>query len=442
MLKLKQKQQTVIDLINNPEKTVIVLIGSVETGKTYIAAHAMISTAYSFENAFIPIIRLNKTTAKQTVFRTYLRVLNDMNFIEGIDYTLERNVGEIRLKHSKSVLTLTEADHTKDRDHMKIKGLEPDIQHIDEVDELVESAFDMLESRVGRISTSLVPPKTIVTMNPNNKWAKERFYNAWKEDRLPKNVAVVEFTRFDSWSDQSRYDTLIANRPKAWVERYINNNWDFAEDDQSLFKYRYFDGAIINSLDATQTRYFGYDVAREGTDRSVLALWYGNTLVDIKVVKDKTDQMTTDDQALKLIQYMTQDSVIASNISVDAVGIGVGVIDHLHSKGINVREYKSGAKAFKDDYDNLRSQAIWHFAQGLEKGTIKIYQNCSYQKELIFEALAHNHIIDGKKLSVESKEDIKKRTGSMSPDIFDAVVMGLLPQLNIDPKNDTTRISF
>lgn len=439
MLELKPKQHQIIEYINDPTVDVIVLIGSIETGKTYAAAHAMISIADTFPSTFIPVVRLNKTTAKQTVFRTYLKVLADSNFVEGRDFSLERNIGEIRLRN-KSVLTLVEADHTKDRDHMKLKGLEPNCEHIDEIDELIESAFDMLESRVGRDPKSIVPPVTIVTMNPNNKWAKKRFYDAWKAGKLPKNVKVIEFTRYDSWSDQARYEKLIETRPKPWIERYINNNWDFADDDNSLFKYRFFDAAAVSMLDINAKRFVGNDVAREGTDRSVFAMWYERTLVDILVIKDKDEQKTTDEQALELIKYMTQNSVTADCISVDGVGVGVGVIDHMHSKGIDVVTFKSGYKAIKPEYDNLRSQVIWEFAQGLEKGTIKIYEGCPYKNELISEAMAHLHNINDKKLSVESKDDMKKRTGGLSPDIFDAVVMGLYPQLNIDPKNDSSRI--
>lgn len=441
MLNLKTKQHQVIQLINDPAIDVIVLIGSVESGKTYIAAHAMLSIAYNFEKSFIPIWRLNFTTAKKTVFRTYQKVLHDSKFVEGRDYRIAHNVGVIKLSNN-SELALHEADHTKDRDHMKIKGLEPNAQHIDEVDELIESAFDMVESRVGRDPKHKAPPVTVVTMNPNNSWAKKRFYDAWKNGTLPPNIAVVEFTREDSWSDQSRFEKLIASRPKPWVERYINNNWDFIDDDDSLFKYRYFDAAITSALDLDVPRFDGYDVARSGTDRSVIALWYGKTLVDIIITKDKDEQVTTDQQALDLIKHMTINSVLAENVSVDGVGIGVGVIDHMGSKGMAPTTFISNAKAVDETYGCLRDQVIWEFAQGLEKGEIKIYEGCPFRNELISEAMAHNHKIDGKKLMVESKDKIKERTGGLSPDIFDAVVMGLYPQLKLDPHDDASRVGF
>jgi hypothetical protein len=165
-------------------------------------------------------------------------------------------------------------------------------------------------------------------------------------------------------------------------------------------------------------------------------------LVDIRVIKDKDEKMSTDEQALELIKYMTQNAVLPEHTAVDAVGIGVGVIDFTKSRGIVVKEFTSGAKASNEKYDNLRSQVIWEFAQGLEKGEIKIYESCPFRNELISEAMLHNHEITDKKLSVESKDKIKERTGGLSPDIMDAVVMGLFPQLQFDPKQDVSRIVY
>jgi hypothetical protein len=440
MLQLKPKQHQLIQLINNPQIDVIVLIGSVETGKTFVAAHAMISIADHFPNTFIPVVRLNKTTAKTTVFRTYQKVLAESNFVEGRDYKLNRNEGEIRFNHNSSSLLLIEADHTKDPDHMKIKGLEANAMHIDEVDELKQSAYEMAQSRVGRDPKHPAPPVTVVTMNPNNKWCKSELYDKWKTGTLPANVAVIEFTRYDSWSDQARYEKLIASRPRPWVERYINNNWDFEDDADSLFKYRYFDAALTTTLDQNAIRSVGNDVAWTGSDRSVFALWYGRTLVDILIVKDKDEQMNTDDQAQSLIKYITQNAVLPQNTEVDGVGGGVGVIGSMAARGLKVHSFISGSVPSEPTYDNQRSEVIYHFARGLEKGDIKIYEGCPYRNELISEAMAHNHKDDGKKLAVESKDKVKERTGSLSPDIFDAVVMGLRPQLTLTGKEDTGQI--
>ena len=113
----------------------------------------------------------------------------------------------------------------------------------------------------------------------------------------------------------------MKTNPRPWVERYLNNNWAFQDDDNSLFKYRYFSSAIQSMWDINAVRTIGNDVARSGTDRSVIALWAGNSLIDIFIVKDKTQKITTDEQALTLIKYMTENAVVAENIAIDAVTI-------------------------------------------------------------------------------------------------------------------------
>lgn len=463
MLTLKPKQQKVLDAVNDPEVHTIVLIGSVGTGKTDIAAHVGISLAYAFPKTYWTVFRQNLSTSKRSVIPSYLNMLDMMNFYEREDFKYNKNEFEITFLHNASKIGFIEADITKDRQGRKIKGINATANHIDEGDEIAEVMFTMANARRGRRNQAGQPSISIITMNPNDTYLREKYYNPYKEGKLPKGVVVIEFTIADSWQTKQDIEQMMSN-PKPWVERYINNNWAYQDDDSSLFKYRYFTEAIVSMYDPNATRTVGNDVARghaklhnsaenkltKPTDRSFIAMWVGNTLVDIKCTKDKMETISTDKQGMTLIQYMTENSVLAENTAVDAVGVGVGVIDHVKSKGIVVKEFVSGSTPIPEKnpdgtpkpvkYRDLRSQVIWLFSQGLEKGIYKIWEGCPFRKELIFEAMAHLHEINDKVLAVESKDKVKERTGSISPDIFDAVVMALFPQLKIDPKNDITRI--
>lgn len=445
MLGIKLKQQIVIDAVNDPDIQTIVLIGSVGTGKTDVAALIGITIAYECKKTYWPVFRQNLSTAKKSTIPSYVNMLDMCGFVEGKHYKFNRQDSEIKFLHNKSVIGFVEADITRDRQGRKIKGINASGNHIDEADELHPTIFTMANARRGRRNQNGQPSISIITMNPNDTFLREKYYNHWHKPEeygpLPKGVVVIEFTLEDSWQQEQDIDSMMTN-PPAWRERYLFNNWDFQDDDMSLFKYRYFSKNIVSLLDGNAPRFAGYDVAREGNDRSVQAMWYGRTLVDIQIFKEKDQKIMTDEQGMKLIKYMTENSILPENQAVDGVGVGVGVIDHMNSKGITVKTFKSGYKAPKEEYADLRSQVIWEFSQGLEKGTIKIYEGCPYRNELIMEAMAHLHTIDGKKLSVEPKDKVKERTGTLSPDILDAVVMGLYPQLQIDPKTDSRRIIF
>lgn len=451
MLVLKPKQQRVVDAVNDPAIHTIVLIGSVGTGKTDIAAHVGISLAYNFPRTYFTVFRQNISTAKRSVIPSYLNMLDMMNFVEKEDYKYNRQDFEIKFLHNRSVIGFVEADATKDRQGRKIKGINATANHIDEGDEIAQSLFNMAQARKGRRNQGGQPSISIITMNPNDTYMRELYYDPYKAGKLPEGVVVIEFTIEDSWQTEADIKNMLTN-PRPWVERYIRNNWNFQDDDASLFKYKYFSSAVQSMWDINAPRTAGFDVARTGTDRSVIALWAGDTLVDIIVIKDKTQKIKTDDQAMMLIKFMTENSVLAENVAVDAVGVGVGVIDHAKSKGIEVKEFISGARPISERnpdgtekptrYDNLRSQVIWEFALGLEQGRYKIFEGCPFRNELISEAMAHLHEISDKRLSVESKDKVKERTGSLSPDIFDAVVMGLYPSLKIESQDDTSRIAL
>jgi hypothetical protein len=441
MLYLKPTQQIAIDAANDPRVSTIVLIGAVGTGKTDVAAHASISIAYSFPRTYWPVFRQNISTAKRSVIPSYLNMLDLMNLEEGVDYRYNRQDFEIIFDHNGSKIAFVEADVTKDRQGRKIKGINASGNHIDEADELEQTMFITANSRRGRRNEQGQPSLSIVTMNPNDTHLKALYYDPWKAGTLPADTVVIEFTLEDSWQSAADIDALKRN-PKPWRERYLYNNWAYQDDIDSLFKYRHFDAALTPTLDGNAPRYTGYDVARSGTDRSVVALWYGKTLVDIQIVKDHDEQMQTDVQAQWLIQFITQNAVLPVNTQIDAVGLGSGVVDVMRSRGLGVQEFISGATPTSDKYDKLRSEVIYFLAQGLERGEIKIYEGCPYRNELISEAMAHNHKTTDKKLAVESKDEVKKRTGSLSPDIFDAVVMGLRSQLVGDPTRDQSRIAL
>ncbi|MDE2100930.1 MAG: phage terminase large subunit [Patescibacteria group bacterium] len=433
MLKLSQKQARAVQAVNDPKVDTLVLFGTVGTGKTDVAAHIVISICFQFPKTYLPVFRQNISTALKSVIPSYLEMLDKMELVAGRDYTYNQTLHIITF-YNKSQIIFVEADQTKDREGKKIKGINATGNHIDEADELQYEMFIQATSRRGRRNESGQPSISIITMNPNDSWAKELYYDPWKAGTLPQNIAAIEFDLSDSWQTQQDIDALKTN-PEWWTQRYLYNNWEYSDESTSLFKSRAWAASIVESLDGADTRYAGYDVARSGTDRSVRALLYGSTIADLTIVKDKTEQKDTAEQADWLIVDAGVSGYGIEKLAVDAVGLGVGVVDGLAKSGYRCKEYMSGAKPdphirLEDNdkipinFDNLRSQMIYLYARGIELGIIKHFAGCPFLKDLQKEAMVHNFDITDKVLKVESKDKIKVRLGS-SPDILDAVIMGL-----------------
>lgn len=439
-MQLKAKQASVISLIKErPEIDTIVLIGSVGTGKTAVVAHIGISICYKFPETTWHAWRKNNSVSRKTLVRTYRRTLKQMNFIEGEDYVWRDRDMEIIFKHNGSIITFSEANRSIDRDLNKVKGIDASCNHIDEANELDFDMCEMIESRKGRNNEHGQPSLNFITMNPNSGWAKKRFYKPYKEGTLPDNVVVIEFTIEDSWQSPEDISRLMM-RSKWWVQRFIKNNWEYADESGTILSSRWFDQNKTKKLESATKRSSGFDVAiKKGGDRAVYAYWQGFTLAGIKIVKDTDEETDTDTLAEELISLNSQYRVGYRDCAVDAVGNGAGVIGSGKKRGHEFFEYVSGAspmenlsidgtEMFSTDYNMLRSQAIHAFALMMEAGYIALYDGCEYLTEFEEEAMEHGYTEDKKTLKIESKEDIKARTGS-SPDIFDAVIMGFLMQI-------------
>lgn len=456
MLELKTKQQEAVEAVNDPNIDTLVLLGTVGTGKTDIAAHIVISICHSFPKTYWPVFRANLTTSKKSVIPSYEEMLDKMGFIEGTDFAFNRTDYVITFPN-KSKIVFTEADITKDRQARKIKGINATGNHIDEGDELSSTMLATATSRKGRRNQYGQPSISIHTINPTDHEYYVKIYNSFKfagqEDEsgmlippLKPNIKVIEFTIEDSWQTKSDIDSLMDN-PKWWVERYIRNNWRYKDEEKTIFKSSIFAKARTDKITPGR-KTMGYDYADEGRDRSGGAEWENFTLYDITIVKSADEKKTPEEQADWAIQRSDSRGIGYENIAIDGVGNGVGMITAGRMKGVDFAVYKSGFapdkflsfgdKALTRDeaeknqellsFNNLRSQVAYLLAMGLENGTVKLFIDTPHLKTFIEEAQQHHNDIKDKTFVLESKESIKKRTGK-SPDIFDMVLMGFWKQL-------------
>lgn len=426
---LKSKQQYFIDQINNPQYDTYVLMGSVGTGKTDVAAHAVTTICQKFPGTYFPVFRLNNTTAERTTFLSYLNMLDLMGFEEGVEYTKTTKPLQINFRNG-SKIPFIEADHTKDREGRKIKGVNASGSHIDEADELQFEMFLQAASRKGRRNQVGQPSITIVTMNPNNSWAKELYYDKFRKGELPPNVCVIEFTIDDSWQSPNDIRTL-KDYPYAWQQRYLWNNWNYSDDDDSLFKYRDLDAAHTHVIKGGE-RYAALDVARkENGDRSVISLWTGQVLTDVKIIKEKNKAKRGDIQAEDFMEFCEENNVGYQNATIDITGVGWTVYDPCIKAGFKCRQFVAGGKATsipkgskkQQRFKDKRAEATFNLAYALQNGTAKFHHAVPFLSELKKELTAQHYNPTDKILKVESKEEVKKRLG-FSPDIADSVIMG------------------
>lgn len=421
-MQISTKQNNLATAIKSRQKKVIVLAGALGTSKTFGAAVMLISLAKQYPGSTIGIGRKNTTEMKRGTMMSFDEAASKMNVT---DYRENRQ--DMTWKFSNgSKFIFFEIDRSHDRDFSKIKSMNLTCAFIDEADAVQKEGFLSTYGRVGRANENGAPDFIILACNPNEAWIKEDYYDKYKAGTLPDNVVFIEFEMTDSFLDRSYYEKFM-DSPNNWKQRYLYNNWNYGDDDNSLFKYSHLDTSHITVVQPG-TRYAALDVARFGQDRSVAATWEGQQLIDITILKEKDDKVSNVQLANLYRDYLLDKRVGYENACVDAVGNGSGVVDYLHDKGFYVKEFLAGSKA-DGNYNNKRSEITHALAQAFEKGDAKLLDSCPYIGVLKKELTMQTYNVVDKQLIVESKDKIKQRLG-MSPDIADAVMMAYSLQVN------------
>jgi hypothetical protein len=195
--------------------------------------------------------------------------------------------------------------------------------------------------------------------------------------------------------------------------------------------------------EASQAVGVGVDVARLGTDRSILAVRRGPVLTELRTIP-RGNLMATTGRLVSEFQRIREGADYpgrdpfrpalyvpaqepkpgrhAVRPLIDEAGVGGGVVDRLVELGWPVVGFNSafspiGPKA--DRYLNMRSQAFWELREKLERGEIALPRH----EELWQELLATNWLVHSSgKIQIEGKDAIRA-TIKRSPDHADAVAL-------------------
>jgi hypothetical protein len=168
----------------------------------------------------------------------------------------------------------------------------------------------------------------------------------------------------------------------------------------------------ITEADITgSARILGVDVARFGSDRSVIQKRQGLNAFEPKIFDD-IDNMTLAGMVAQTINEWQPDAVF-----IDA-GRGEGVIDRLRQLGYFITEVNFGGKALKPMYNNKRSEMWDGIRIWLDDGGA-LPNNTDLKTDLCVPTYKFD---SSNRLQLESKDDIKKR-GGRSPDLGDALAL-------------------
>jgi len=309
---------------------------------------------------------------------------------------------------------------------------------IEEAGEVHHGAFDTLKARVGRhLNAELnLPPKILLTCNPKKNWLYQEFYIPWRNGTLPPDRAFIPALASDnSYLPASYIENLESIQDAARRERLLLGNWEYEDDPAALIDF----DAIAAAFDAPHIeedrahKYITADIAMHGSDLFVVGVWYGFCLVDVSVLPKSGGKEVIDEiEALR-----RKHGVMPGKIAYDSDGVG-GFIGGSGGFLPAARPFVNGgapllAAGAKENYDNLKSQCLYHMAARFNSGGyyLKALAGTKYQERTAqeLEQTRRGRPDDDGKMRVAPKAEEKQRLGR-SPDFRDMIMMRELFELD------------
>ena len=191
-------------------------------------------------------------------------------------------------------------------------------------------------------------------------------------------------------------------------------------DDDTIIPFHIAESAIHRDIELIEDirPIWGLDVARFGTDKTALCKRYGSVVTEIRAWQG-LDLMQTVGRVMAEYEGLSP-STRPSEILVDSIGVGGGVVDRLRELGAPVRGINVGeAPAMGKTYMNLRSELWFKTKAWLEDRSCKLPKNDQLLAELTGIRYAFT---SAGKMKAESKDAMRKR-GLKSPDLADALCL-------------------
>lgn len=334
--------------------------------KTFTMAIMVLLTIRQYPGCRLFVGRKTLKSLRQSFIQTLLGQVHKMfNLVEDQDFNYSAQLGEIKYNNGSTVIFGELMKNPSDPDFSRFGSLELDMAFIEEAGEVTLEAKNAIRSRVGRgimAKEHSLPGKLVLSGNPSQNFLRTEYYDPYMElgggeyqswiigetvirpdkKKVPKKVPMKRcFLRMSVYQNpfipQSYIDTL-KTLPRRERKRLLDGDWDYADDDSSLFKSGLIDKAITYELPQPSENFnkvIGVDVSDAGRDRTVFSLIDNGVLVTQKC---SNVQMNWDRKSEEPLSYLIANELIefaqrngfqqanAKNIAVESNGVGVGCL--------------------------------------------------------------------------------------------------------------------
>lgn len=411
------------------------------THNTFLGCTWILWAALTYPETVWFVGRRTLKALRQSTLATFYRVLKANNLEKDKDYKMNEQFLEMTFIKTDSKVIFGELEYQpSDPEYQRYGSLELTGAFIDEIgDNIREKAKDVILTRIrhnlpyyegttkGGQVVKVQLKKLLMTCNPTPNWVYCKYYLPYVKNQLEPDQVFVMSSMTDNPFLSSEYlkDMEKRGNQNSFFRAMTYGIWEFDDSNDLLFKsddiQKLF--SVTPQKEAGQ-RWITADVARKGSDKSVIIVWYGLTA---KIIKSFEKNSIPD--LRNLINTLCQEhNVPISNVIVDEDGVGGGLVDLLPG----CIGFKNGSAALNGEaFINLRSQCWSRLSRYVREDKMAVgFNNAQAVADLIEELSAIKETMSDKsmKMQASSKEDIKGAIGRSS-DFADNFMMRMYPEL-------------
>lgn len=426
------KQTFAIDYLEDNQVNELVFGGSAGGGKSMLGCYWILKMCYKYEGTRWLIGRAKLKTLTETTLMTLFEVMKTIG-ITSSDYNYNQQKNIIVFSNGSQIFLKDLFTYPSDPNFDELGSLEITGAFVDECNQISKKAWNIVRSRIRyKLDENGLIPKMLGTCNPSKNWVYTDFYLPDRDGTIADNKVFIRSLVTDNPFISKHYIDNLKQLPDIDQQRLLFGNWEYSADASVLIEFDKIVEVFSNPQSEDPTYYISADVARFGSDKTVIIVWRGYCAIKILAFP-----ITSVADTIEIIRKQMRDyNIPKDRVIGDADGVGGGVVDI-----IGCENFVNNSKPLPQNnvimqYQNLKSQCYFILADKINEGLISIRENDPAVRQSIIEELEQvkRHKVDSDgKLAVIPKEMVKDFIGR-SPDYADALMMRMY--FDLKPKEE------
>ena len=417
-------QSEAIEYLFDKTTTEVLFGGAAGGGKSWVGCSWLILMCLKYPKTRYLMGRSKLDSLKKTTLNTFLEVCETWGLKANKHYNFNGGSNIIKFYNKSEILLKDLFLYPSDRNFDNLGSLEITGAFIDEANQITEKAKNIVASRLRyKLDEYNLIPKMLMTCNPAKNWVYTQYYRPSKEGKQKPYRKFIQSLVDDNEFISKYYKTQLETLDELSKQRLLFGNWEYDATNDNLIHY----DAILNLFNQkgiNGDKYISCDVARFGSDKTVIMYWEGLHIKKIRSILKSAVNEVVDE--IRLLQQ--QNNVRLTNIIVDEDGVGGGVKDYMRCRGFvnNSRPIKG------ENYQNLKTQCFYKLADLVNTAQIGIDCPDINVKNQIIEELEQVRTKDAdkdNKLQIIPKDIVKDIIGR-SPDYADALSMRMFFEID------------